>query len=165
MAKTKSNITVITDDGVASCILDILRNAKKEVGLVSPYLHLWGQLQDQIAAAIDRGVEVGILIREPDDGYFKPKEEEQIEWLLEIGVDVLTLEWLHAKIYFNEKDLVVSSMNLTQASTKNARDIAIVIHDEEDQRPIREYVETLVSTAVLLHDEDDEDEDDEEDED
>ena len=165
MANPKSAITVITDDGVASCMLDILRNAKKDVGLVSPYLNLWGHLQDQIAAAIDRGVEVGILIREPDDGYFKPKEEEQIEWLLEIGVDVLTLEYLHAKIYFNEKDLVVSSMNLTEFSTKNARDIAIVIHDEEDQRPIRDYVETLVSTAVLLHDEDDEDEDDEEDED
>ena len=48
-------------------------------------------------------------------------------------------------------------MNLNEFSTKNSRDIAIVIHDEEDQRPIRDYVETLVSTAVLLHDEDDED--------
>jgi len=48
-------------------------------------------------------------------------------------------------------------MNLTQSSTKNARDIALVIHYEEDQRPIREYIETLASTAVVLgdHDEDD----------
>jgi phosphatidylserine/phosphatidylglycerophosphate/cardiolipin synthase-like enzyme len=161
MAKPKSNITVVTDDAVDSCILDILRNAKKEVGLVSPYLNLWGDLEDQITAAINRGIEIGVLIREPDDGYFKPEIEEQIEWLLEIGVDVLTLECLHAMIYMNEKDLVVSSMNLTPASTKNPRDIALVIHDEGDQRPIREYVETLASSAVFLHNEDDEDEEEE----
>ena len=148
-----SKITVVSDDGVPSCILDILRNAKKDVTLISPYLSLWGHLQDQIIAAIDRGVEVGILIREPDTGDFKPREEEEIKWLLELGVIVATAEYLHAKIYMNEKDLLVSSMNLTEFSTKNSRDIALVIHDEEDQRPIREYVDTLISSAELLSDE------------
>ena len=59
------------------------------------------------------------------------------------------VDGLHAKIYFNETDLVVSSMDLNKSATNNARDIALVIKGQEAQDPIREYVETLLLSAWL----------------
>lgn len=156
MAKPKSNLTVVTDDGVASCILDILRNAKEEAALISPDFSLWGDLKDQIIAAKQRGIQIYVGIRGPDDGHFKSDEEaarekEDIDWLLDKDVLVFEVDWLHSNIYMNEEDLIVSSMNLTEDSTTNVRDIALVIHDEEDQRPIREYTDKLAESALMLY--------------
>ena len=44
----------------------------------------------------------------------------------------------------------ICEMNLTEFSTKNSRDIAIVIHDEEDQSPIPEYLDTLAKSAESM---------------
>jgi phosphatidylserine/phosphatidylglycerophosphate/cardiolipin synthase-like enzyme len=150
MPNPRNDITVITDDGVASCILDILRNAKEGVSLISPYLNMRGHLKDQIMSALDRGIELRVLIRPTDQKHFQRQEEQDIGWLIENGALVYLAEWLHAKIYLNEEYGVVSSMNLTEVSPKNSKDIALVIHDEEVLHPIREYSYRLFKSAILL---------------
>jgi sugar-specific transcriptional regulator TrmB len=160
MPKPKSNITVVTDDRIRSCMLDILRDAKEEVVLISPYLALWGQLEEQIISALEREVDVTVLMRDPKDGHINRTTQDDIGWLFDQGVDVGLVECLHAKIYMNEEYLVVSSMHVTEASTKNARDIALVIKSEQDLLPIREYAQTLYGFATFP-DDDDENEDEE----
>ena len=71
-----------------------------------------------------------------------------VAWLKAQGVDVWLVEWLHAKIYMNERDLLVSSMNLTETSTKNSREIAMIVKGKSDQLPIREYVSSLSRLAA-----------------
>ena len=93
-----SGVTILTDDDIDSEILAIIRNAKKEVLLVSPYLSFWQHLRDEIELAVNRGVDVSVLTREDADN-----NEAALDWLYDIVSHGGLLEYLHAKIYVNEK--------------------------------------------------------------
>ncbi len=75
-------------------------------------------------------------------------KSEDLPWLTEAGVRVLATDRLHAKIYFNESKLVVSLMNLTEFSTKNSLELALVVNGTKAAHEIREYVSnTLIRLA------------------
>ena len=75
-------------------------------------------------------------------------KSEDLPWLTEAGVRVLATDRLHAKTYFNESKLVVSLMNLTEFSTKNSLELALVVNGTKAAHEIREYVSnTLIRLA------------------
>lgn len=64
-----------------------------------------------------RVVKLGAIVRaEP-----KVTESESVRWLVSTGVEVRAVDKLHAKIYLNEKPLVLRSMNLTKYSAERRR--------------------------------------------
>lgn len=155
---TEAPKTIFTDDEVASQVLKVIRDAKREVVLVTPYLDLfpWHHAQDALKQAADKGVTVRVLIRPRDSeaGEHKPSpdREKSVDWLLKNQIAVWEVTNLHAKIYLNEEYVVLSSMNLTESSTRNSRDIALLVRDPSDQKQIRDYVsEQLMSRATRLN--------------
>jgi len=144
-----SATNVYTDDGGAPAILNVIRNAKEEVVLVSPYLDIWGHAQNEILAALDREVEVLVIARDEPD----LNKKGDVDWLLEIGCDLYVVEGLHAKVYLNESETLVSSMNLTQYSAVNSHDLALLLEGEVAEQ-VRNYVnETLVPLATDVSEE------------
>ena len=133
-------IEISTDDQITTRVLDILRNAKKHVTLVSPYNKFWMHLSNEIQAAVERGVRVDFIYRNDE-------RNEAIEWLGGLGVKVHAVEYLHAKIYLNESSVIVTSMNLLESSSKNSMEICISINDEKAQNDVRGYVKTLLQIA------------------
>lgn len=136
---------VYFDDEVASQVLSIVREAKKYVVVVSPYIELWRHAQDAIALAIDKGVDVTFIVRsEP-----KVIESDSVAWLVGNKVKVLAVEYLHAKIYINESSVIVSSMNLLKSSAQNSKEIALSIRTEQEAGYIGNYVyNTLMRLAT-----------------
>ncbi|MBM3925495.1 MAG: hypothetical protein FJ320_05840 [SAR202 cluster bacterium] len=128
---------VFTDDEVASQVLNIIRQAKKSVTIVSPYFEYWGHAVDDLVLALKNKVKVTVIVRN------EPKiiESPQVIELSQSGIKVLAVDRLHAKIYLNENDVLVSSMNFTNYSTQNSKEIALAIRDEQTEREIRDYVE------------------------
>lgn len=142
--------TVFVDDEVASQVLDIIREAQKYVIIVTPYLKLWGHAQDAIRLAVNKGIKVTAIIRH-EGGTIDNGGIDDVTWFLNSGVEVLAAEYLHAKIYLNEHAVVVSSMNLTEFSTKNSLEIALQVRDKGPQQLIRDYVgKTLMPLAINL---------------
>ncbi|MBI4336343.1 MAG: phosphatidylserine/phosphatidylglycerophosphate/cardiolipin synthase family protein [Chloroflexi bacterium] len=139
--------TVFVDDEIASQVLAVVREARHYVVLVSPYLDLtrWGHLQDALGLAVKRRANVVAIVRyEPDVVQGKSVSE-----LVGNGVKVWGVKGLHAKIYLNEHTVLVSSMNLTESSTKNSLEIALVIRDKEAEQQVRSYVtERLLKQAT-----------------
>ena len=134
--------SVFTDDEVEPLLLRLVREARRSVTLISPYLDLWTHLEDALDQAINRGIAVTFVVRE--DRERKPKSED---WLSRRKVKVLRLPWLHAKIYLNESTVVVSSMNITDVSTTNAHDFAMIVREKADEDVLRRYVLGLVKGA------------------
>ena len=134
-------IQIFTDDRITPAVLDILRKAKKRVILVSPYNKLWGHFNTELDEAVNRGVKVTMLYREGE-------ETESTDWLKKQGVSGYAVKNLHAKIYMNEAQVLVTSMNLYDSSAQNSREICIAIEDEELQKEIRDYVAKLRRTAA-----------------
>ena len=103
----RSSVEVFTDDQITSRVLDILRNAKKHVALVSPYNKFWMHLSNEIQSTVGRGVRVDFVYREDE-------RNEDIERLEGWGVEVHAVENLHAKIYLNESTVLVSVHELAR---------------------------------------------------
>ncbi|MBF8267097.1 MAG: hypothetical protein HW388_605 [Dehalococcoidia bacterium] len=134
--------TVFLDEEIEPRILAIIREAEKQVVLVTPYLALWGHAQAAMGLAVKKGIKVTVIIRREDKRNEKGKDA--VAWLLKNGVDVMEVESLHAKIYMNEHALLVSSMNLTGYSVDNSLEIAVVVTNEHEQQRLRDYVNNRV---------------------
>jgi phosphatidylserine/phosphatidylglycerophosphate/cardiolipin synthase-like enzyme len=126
------------DDEVLPQILLIVRDASQLVTFVTPYVRLWGHLHDAIDEAMSREVAITFVVRAGERN-----NSEDLEWLREHGVKVCEVPHLHAKIYLNEKMVMVSSMNITEKSTTNSLEFAMIVRSEDDAKKLRDYAARL----------------------
>src|SRR2546427_2627507 len=140
--KGSSKKITFVDDEVEAQILSIIRNAIRNVILVTPYLALWGHLQNTIDEAVSRGVVVSFIIRTKE----KPPIED-MGWLVDHKVKLYEIPDLHAKIYINESTVLISSMNITEHSTTNSLEFAMIVRSENDATRFRNYVSDLMRMA------------------
>ena len=135
---------VFTDEEVSLRVLEVFSEARQYAMFVTLYLSLWGHAKNAIKLAIGRGVEVTFLVRaEPEIA-----RGLDVKWFKDHNVDVRFVERLHAKIYLNEDDTVVSSMNLHESSSKNSLEIATHIVDPDEEEDVRKYIDsTLMKLA------------------
>ena len=131
---------VITDSAVPSAVLNLISSAQKHIVLVSPYNSFWGHLKDEIRLAIrQRGVRVV--------AFYNPWEHTRgdgVEWLISEGAEVFRVNYLHAKLYLNESSAILTSMNLTEGSSRNSMDIGMLVDGRGDT-----YDELLSYTVRL----------------
>ncbi|HZT36036.1 MAG TPA: hypothetical protein VFA15_08950, partial [Nitrososphaera sp.] len=66
------------------------------------------------------------------------------------NVKVYLIPNLHAKIYLNEKSVLVSSMNLHRTSIIDSKDFAIAIGNNAEALKFREYVVRLMGKGTRL---------------
>jgi len=129
--------SVFLDDEVLPQILQIVRSASQLVTFVTPYVRLWTHLQNAMDEAINRGVVISFVARA---GEWNQNQFEALDWLREHGVNVYEVAHLHAKIYLNETTVLVSSMNITDTSTTNSLEFAMIVQREDDAKKLRDYV-------------------------
>ncbi len=125
------------DGEIANQIVELVRDARKQVTLVSPYLDLWRHLQDELRDAVKRGVVVSVITRDENE----ITGGKAVRWLRNNDFEVVAVEGLHAKAYLNEFRVLVGSMNLTEFSTKNSYEVAFDL-DIPEQKHVRDYVKT-----------------------
>lgn len=133
------------DEEVQQQFYEIIRSATKSVIFVTPYIELWVHLQDEMRDAIARKVDITFLIREDAT----PRRPEDLQWLQANKVKVYLVPNLHAKIYLNEKRVLVSSMNVHRTSIIDSKDFAIVVKNEDVAKMFREYVSRLIGKATV----------------
>jgi hypothetical protein len=88
-----------------SAIITMIENAKKFVVIVSPFNDLtgWDKLKQTINRATENNINVSYYVR---DG-------EGTKGIEELNVEIFEVPYLHAKMFFNEKEALISSGNLT----------------------------------------------------
>jgi phosphatidylserine/phosphatidylglycerophosphate/cardiolipin synthase-like enzyme len=95
----------------------IIKNAKESVFLISPFLCIPESLITSINSALRRNVEVTIIYGIRDQ--FKNYEQDRLD-RLEPKFNLFFHPRLHAKAYFNEKEALVTSLNLSDAAEDNS---------------------------------------------
>ena len=137
-----------TTEDINASIVRIIREAEKELVLVSPYLkfsdRLKGHLEDKLRGAPDLLVQIV-------HGKKKKLDQDVSEWLRSWPKVKKTFrENLHAKCYLNEKEAIVTSMNLYEYSQQNNDEMGILVSQEEDTalyKNIREEAERIGSLS------------------
>jgi len=114
---------------ISGKISDIIKNAKDDLILVSPYLQVSPYFQDLIEgiAKHNSNLRIKIICRKND---LKKEEKKWIEAIPTI--ELLCKENLHAKCYMNEDNAIITSMNLYRHSQENNYEMGVLISKDKD---------------------------------
>ena len=128
----------LTTRAITSAIEDIINNAEKSLVLVSPFIKVPESLFQNLMAADKQGVRITLIFgkRELDDDV--RKQLRQLK-----NLKVLFLENLHAKCYFNEQSMVITSLNLYDFSEQNNREIGVLVKIQDDENVYREALKEI----------------------
>lgn len=122
-------------------IEDIIDKAITKVVLISPFISFPESLLDRLKYMDGHGVKTIIVCKGSD---LKDKERSDLKQLrnLELRFD----ENLHAKCFYNEKSMVITSLNLYDYSRQNNREMGILINS--DEKPI--FNEALKEATYIV---------------
>jgi phosphatidylserine/phosphatidylglycerophosphate/cardiolipin synthase-like enzyme len=104
----------------------LIDETEKELIILVPYINISDKIYKKLEAANARGVETVLIYRED-----KLTEKEKAKLFSLDNLNLLHHPNLHAKCYYNEKYLIIGSMNLYEYSEKNNREMGVLLHKEE----------------------------------
>lgn len=139
----------LTTSGVSSKIETIIKEAKSKVVLVSPFLQINNNIYERLIDASKSGKKIFFIYRE--DHLYKTERAKlyQLE-----NVHLYHHSTLHAKCYLNEKEVLITSMNLYEFSEKNNREMGVVLYkstDEESYIDAVKEIESLKNNAIDIN--------------
>lgn len=114
---------------ISSKIMSLIDEAEQRFVAVSPYVKIskWDKMKKKLSSLAHRRIACYVYVR---DG-----EPLALDELKAIGIVPYTVRNLHCKLYFNEKEAIVTSMNLLYSSEVNSIEIAYATttKDEYDE--------------------------------
>ena len=128
--------------GVSYHLEELIKNTGDRLILISPYLQFHPRIKDHIHNLNVQKKDIRIVYRE------NKLQVEESNWLEEqIGVRTSILSSLHAKCYLNEKEAIVTSMNLYSFSQQNNDEMGILVKKSENPEL---YAEILNEAMRIL---------------
>jgi len=124
---------------ISGKIMSLIDEANKFMIIVSPYYKIlhWEKLINKIEKARDRKVDFTFFVRLPENDY----ENKNIDEINKLGFKPVQIDRLHAKVYFNEREAILTSMNLNESSDNRSLDIGILTETEEEYKSIISFYE------------------------
>lgn len=105
---------------------ELVKNARKFLVLISPYIKVNARLRELLADKARCGLDIRLI-------YGKKHQPRELAWLHELrSVQVKFCPNLHAKCYFNEQDCIITSLNLYDFSQVNNNEMGVLISHEVD---------------------------------
>lgn len=125
---------------ISSEILNLINQAEKYIVLVSPYVNFknWDGIKQEIRKAKQRGIKIEFITRYDVDNN---KSWEEIE---KLGIRPKLIKNLHAKLYYNEKCGIVTSMNLLTSSNLNAIEFGSIYDTKKEVQELKYYVQQFL---------------------
>ena len=125
----------LTTQGVSLRLSEIITNAQERLYLVSPYLQINQLLKERIEDKVHRSkIEIRVIYRE-----INPKQMEEKKWLESMtSIKTSVRKNLHAKCYLNEKEALLTSMNLYEYSQEHNDEMGILVSVDHDPGALRQ---------------------------
>ena len=115
--------------GVSYYLKKLINNSNDKLYLISPYLQLNNQLKLSLEDRHKFSIDIIVIYGKVSD--INPDDSN---WLQSMpGIKLLFHKDLHAKCYFNEKEAIITSMNLYMFSQQNNVEMGIYISKEKDE--------------------------------
>jgi len=109
-------------------IENIVNRAEKKLVLISPYIRISRLLLQRLfQASENRGINITFVCRKKN---FKPVEYTALHRIPRL--EILDLPNLHAKCFYNEKSMVITSLNLYDYSQTDNREMGILLTYEKE---------------------------------
>ena len=125
----------LTTRDTASEIEKIINNAQNRLVLISPFVKIPETLLQNLKVADSRKVKITLVYGKAE---LNPDERKKLEQLNNLSL--YFLENLHAKCFFNEEYMVITSMNLYDFSEQNNREMGVLVSSKDDKDVFSEAV-------------------------
>jgi phosphatidylserine/phosphatidylglycerophosphate/cardiolipin synthase-like enzyme len=131
--------------GVSYRLEELIKGTKERLILISPYLQFSDRIKEHLSNLNIQKRDIRIVYRE------NKLQFEENNWLgTQIGIRTSLCKTLHAKCYINEKEAIITSMNLYEFSQQNNNEMGIYItkeHDADLYNATNEEVQRLLTIS------------------
>ena len=135
----------LNSSGISYHLENLIKNSKQYLFLISPFLKFNKRIKDLLDDKNNFRIDIKIIYGKVD------LQTEESNWLKSKEfIKVLFRDNLHAKCYMNEKEAIITSMNLYDFSQQNNNEMGIYVTKEEDENlylEIYEEVSSLIRTS------------------
>jgi hypothetical protein len=137
----------LTTRQTTSELESIITNARNELVLISPYIKIADNLFPSLQQADRKNVHITVVYGKQELDETVHKQLSQLEHLT-----LLFLEKLHAKCYYNETKMIISSLNLYDFSEGNF-EMGVLLraeYEEEEFAKAKEHAQMLISSSKAI---------------
>lgn len=141
--KTESAWELIDTKNTEAKLLSLITTAKENLVLVTPWATLGelGSIRRTILLAIQRGVKTTLIIRDEDKTIAKVVEDAKE--LLSAGMNLYTVQRLHAKVYWSEQQALLTSANLIEGSFDKSVEFGLLVTGGDLHAQVRDFIKNL----------------------
>jgi phosphatidylserine/phosphatidylglycerophosphate/cardiolipin synthase-like enzyme len=118
---------ILLGQQISSRIVEIIENAEDYCYIVTPYFNPWYDLIKALKLIQKKQISVAFLVRDE-----KKISKDIINLNSKYDFDVYFIRDLHAKLYLNEKEAVITSMNILEYSKDNNYEIGYLVRGKEN---------------------------------
>jgi len=147
-------------------IIDLIENARESLFISSFAVYKAKKVLKKIEDALDKGIQVSILLETPESSHFKIKIDP-LKILPKAILDSATiLIWPFNKRVKNEKDdggslhtkfiiqddsrLFISSANLTESAFERNIELGVLISDRKVIKNLKDHINNLIIKNILI---------------
>lgn len=115
--------------GVQASLTDLIKNTEKELFIISPYLKISTMMKNYLNSIDSKNIPITITYRPPDSNI----NDGDLSFFRELEhVKLYQCENLHSKCFINEKEGVITSMNLHEHSQTHNWEMGIKFTRKDD---------------------------------
>ena len=135
----------LNSSGISYHLENLIKNANLSLFIISPYLKFNSRIKQLLDERNRLKLDIRIIYGKVD------LQTEESKWLKSMdSIKVLFCKNLHAKCYINEKEAIITSMNLYDFSQQNNNEMGIYVTKEDDPelyQDIYTEVTSLIRTS------------------
>ncbi len=135
-----SNILLVHQ--IQDAIIEIIRNSKDFCFLVTPYFQPWPILRRELEKAAQQQKKIVFILRDTSENHWDFEYFND-----EFGFDIIFAERLHTKLYLNESECLITSMNLHESSKDNNFEVG---YHFKNQIQSKNFKETVIDNDILM---------------
>lgn len=130
---------------ISSKIMTLIEESNKELILVSPYVEIskWDKMKKCLERAVNRKVKITFIARK--------NAKQDLSFLEQIGINLILINDLHAKLYLNENYGILTSQNIVYYSDINSIDIAYQTDNALERKELVGFVNKYILNIENFH--------------
>lgn len=135
---------IIPPHQISNEILNLIKDSKEHLTLIASRIDIenWSSFKESIESALKRGVKINLYTKADINN---DKSWEQVE---KLGITPKLVRNLRANLYFNEKEGVVSSVNLQATANSNSIEFGVKYDAPDEVAELKKYVEDYLKPYV-----------------
>lgn len=121
------DVEFLFDNQLIAALENLIRNSKRKLLLVSPYIDLDPRITDALNEKKSlHNFELKVLFGKNENNYLKSIKKDSLKFLMEFpNVEIRYNERLHAKFYQNDIEYIMTSLNLYDYSLANNIEVGV----------------------------------------